>query len=58
MTTRNNKHENFDFSNWTDILATARGNYHSIGLKKDGTVVAEGANNKGECDVQNWNLFK
>ena len=33
----------------------AAGRYHTIALKKDGTVVAAGANNKGQCDVSKWN---
>ena len=32
----------------------ATGNYHTVGLKSDGTVVAVGENNYGECDVENW----
>lgn len=30
------------------------GNYHTVGLKKDGTVVAVGSNSDGECDVSGW----
>ena len=30
------------------------GYYHTIGLKSDGTVVAVGRNNDGECDVTAW----
>ena len=29
--------------------------YHLIGLVSDGTVVAVGTNNNGECDVSGWN---
>ena len=28
--------------------------FHTVGLKKDGTVVATGANEYGQCDVSDW----
>lgn len=28
--------------------------WHTIGIKKDGTVVATGNNNYGQCNVQDW----
>ncbi len=34
----------------------AAGGYHTVGLKKDGTVVAVGYNDYGQCDVAGWNL--
>ena len=30
------------------------GNSHTVGLKKDGTVVAVGENGSGQCDVSGW----
>ena len=30
------------------------GAYHTVGLKSDGTVVAVGNNNDGQCDVSEW----
>jgi alpha-tubulin suppressor-like RCC1 family protein/predicted nucleic acid-binding Zn ribbon protein len=30
------------------------GFYHTVGLKKDGTVVADGDNEYGQCDTQDW----
>ena len=30
------------------------GSYHTVGLKKDGTVVAVGRNYDGQCDVSGW----
>ena len=30
------------------------GNAHTVGLKTDGTVVAVGENDKGQCDVSGW----
>ena len=28
--------------------------YHSVGLKSNGTVVVQGSNHSGECEVDNW----
>lgn len=39
-----------------DIIST--GDYHTVGVKSDGTVVATGDNEYGQCDVSDWNLFK
>ena len=47
-----------DVSDWTDIVAIAAGEYHTVGLCLDGTVVATGRNNEGECDVSDWNNIK
>ncbi len=48
----------------TDPLLTARervprgkltvGFYHTVGLKDDGTVLAAGRNDEGQCDVSGW----
>ena len=32
----------------------ACGNFHTVGLKTDGTVVAVGPNSMGQCDVGGW----
>ena len=42
-----------EVSNWTDIVAISAGQYHTIGLKKDGTVIAAGINyhGTGQCNV-------
>jgi alpha-tubulin suppressor-like RCC1 family protein len=34
------------------------GGYHTIGLKDDGTVVAVGLNDDGQCDVTSWTDIK
>lgn len=34
--------------------AIAAGSYHTVGLKADGTVVAVGYNEYGQCDVSDW----
>lgn len=41
---------------WTDgtIVDVAAGGWHIAALKKDGTVVAEGKNEDGRCDVSDW----
>lgn len=39
---------------WTEIQAVAAGNFHVLGLKKDGTVVAAGKNHLGQCNVKMW----
>ena len=40
--------------NWNDIIAIAADYNNVVGLKSDGTVVAEGFNGAGECNVENW----
>jgi hypothetical protein len=39
---------------WTDIVGVAAGWQHSVGLKRDGTVVAVGGNANGQCNVSGW----
>lgn len=39
---------------WKDIVAIAAGDYHTVGLKADGTVVAVGRNKEGQCNTENW----
>ena len=41
-------------SYWSDIIAVSRGYDFTVGLKKDGTVVATGENDYGECSVSGW----
>jgi len=47
-----------DVSDWTDIVAISAGDYHTVGLKSDGTVVAVGNNDYGQCDVSDWTNIK
>jgi trimeric autotransporter adhesin len=35
----------------SNVVAIATGDYHSIALRSDGTVVAWGLNTSGQCDV-------
>ena len=44
----------FDTSDWTDVVAVTAGYDHVVGLKADGTVVATGANQYGQCNVGEW----
>lgn len=39
---------------WKDLCSIAAGYTHLVGLKTDGTVVAAGKNDRGQCDVQDW----
>jgi alpha-tubulin suppressor-like RCC1 family protein len=43
-----------DVGNWTDIVQVAAGEYDTVGLKSDGTVVAVVSQNSGQCDVGGW----
>ncbi len=44
----------FNFNMWTDIVDVYAGSDYTVGLKKDGTVVATGSNYYGQCNVDNW----
>ena len=39
-------------------MAVSAGKFHTVGLKADGTVVAVGDNDEGQCDDAGWKLFK
>jgi len=41
-------------SSWRNIIAIAAGSYHTVGLKADGTVIATGLNDNGQCNTGNW----
>jgi alpha-tubulin suppressor-like RCC1 family protein len=43
-------------SGWTDVVAVSAGGDHTVGLRKDGTVVACGDDSSGQCNVSGWNL--
>ena len=54
------RHENegfklYNLKNWENIVYIALGSYHIVGLRSDGTVVAAGSNNDGQCNTENWN---
>lgn len=43
-----------DVNGFSDIVQLSAGQYYTIGLKSDGTVVAVGDNTSGQCDVGWW----
>ncbi len=45
-----------DVSGWENIAAVSAGDdyYHMVGLREDGTAVAVGRNEVGECEVSGW----
>lgn len=40
---------------WTDIVAIGSGREHLLGIRSDGTLVAKGTNDCGQCDVYDLN---
>ena len=38
-------------------MAIAAGYTHTVGLRADGTVVAVGYNDYGQCNVSSWDLL-
>lgn len=48
------KQNRYEVDDWTDIVQVAAGAYHCVGLKSDGTVVAVGTNQYGQCDIDKW----
>lgn len=51
-----------EVDDWTDIIDVSAGSQHSVahtvGLKSDGTVVAVGSNDYGQCNVMEWGNIK
>jgi hypothetical protein len=45
-----------DVCDWTGIAQIAAGALHTVGLRYNGTVVAAGQSNDGQCDVGSWML--
>ena len=43
---------------WDALTQLAIGNYHTVGLREDGTVVATGNNKVGQCEVEEWSDIK
>lgn len=43
-----------DANGWSNIIAVGAGDRHVVGLKADGTVVAEGENQYKQCAVEDW----
>lgn len=53
-----NAHGQANVSSWTNVKSVAAGDFHTLGLKYDGTVVAIGSNARGQCDVSTWTGIK
>lgn len=57
-----NNNDNNSKNDWTDIIAISAaggidnkpGHGHTVGLRKDGTVVAVGSTECSQCDVEDW----
>lgn len=46
-----------DIGIWNDMIAVSADGDHIVALKSDGTVLAVGENDDGECDVTHWDLW-
>ena len=42
---------------WRNLVAVACGSRHTVGLRADGTLLAVGQNDNGQCNVSGWKLF-
>ena len=42
---------------WRNLVAVACGSRHTVGLRADGTLLAVGQNDNGQCNVGDWKLF-
>ena len=45
-------------SGWTDIVAVCAGYGYTIGVRKDGRVLATGTNKSGQINITSWKLFR
>ena len=52
--TCNGSDKRFDVSGWNNIVAISCKTNHVVGLRSDGTVVAAGGNDSGQCEVRAW----
>lgn len=53
-----NRHGECNTGAWQDVVSVALGSFHTVGLKKNGTVVAAGGQgglaNSGQCQTSGW----
>lgn len=49
-----NTREIYDLTIWNDLVDIAAGEQFVVGLKSDGTVIADGHNGDGQLNVTNW----
>ena len=47
----------YDLSSWEDLIGISSGFGFTVGVKKEGSVVAEGTNAYRQCEVDDWNLL-
>ena len=47
----------YDLSSWEDLIGISSGFGFTVGVKKDGSVVAAGTNVYRQCEVSDWNLL-
>lgn len=48
----------YGISSWRDIISVVSGKNHLVGLRANGTVVAAGNNDLGQCNVEQWRDIK
>jgi len=41
---------------WTEVVAIGTGTEHILGIREDGTLLAKGTNDCGQCDVYLLNV--
>ena len=46
-----NRYGECNVSTWSDIKKISCGNWHTVGLKHDGTILTCGSNYNGQCDI-------
>lgn len=51
---RDNKYGHLTHNGWTDIVAYGAGVGHTVGLRSDGTLIANGHNGFGQGNVKSW----
>jgi len=54
LNSRNYERYNINCSHWQNIVAISLEFGHVVGLKADGTVVADGRNDEGQCNTWSW----
>lgn len=54
LTECRNEYGEGNVENWKDVVSIACANWHTLGLTKDGKVVATGTNVRKECEVKKW----
>ena len=54
VATGNNDDGQCNVDGWTDIGLVVAGDWHTVGLRNDGSLVATGKSDQGQCDVLGW----